>query len=240
MSPVRLSLIGAVLNSHPAFERQLKHWQRMDLPESVEIIVMDDGSDPPLRDTVGVKNLRIVPTYDTRPWTWAVARNAGAKLARSQKYLMFDLDIIFPRATILHCLESDYDKVQFIRQFGVLDEDGIVHQDTPTLVDYGLTAERIATKGLGLGPHSNVFSLKADKYWLLKGYREDLIGRPYPQGEDRDFRTRLGRLVEKGQISVDPFRPLILMFPNGKYCGDLDADPKGLFHTLSRKVAEGA
>jgi len=28
----------------------------------------------------------------------------------------------------------------------------------------------------------------------------------------------------------------LLMFPNGQYCGDVDYNPFGLFHTLTRKT----
>ena len=59
--------------------RQIKHFKKMDLPDDVEIIIVDDGSDPPLECGDGVK---IIETKDTRPWTQPKARNIGAAKAR--------------------------------------------------------------------------------------------------------------------------------------------------------------
>jgi len=45
---VRLSIIIPVLNSHEIVRRQIEHFKKMDLPDDVELIIVDDGSDPPL------------------------------------------------------------------------------------------------------------------------------------------------------------------------------------------------
>src|SRR5512146_1068854 len=111
MTP-RLSIVVAVLNSHEIVRRQLRFFERMPLPDGIEILYMDDGSDPPLdAESPGVAHddlvrnglealgdrFRIIPTHDTRPWTWAVARNSGAKLARAPYLLMTDIDYILPK-----------------------------------------------------------------------------------------------------------------------------------------------
>ena len=97
---MKLSIIIPVLNSYEIVRRHLLHFKEMNLPDSVEIIFVDDGSDPPIQDTVGVKNLRIIRTNDKRPWTWALARNRGAKEARGEYFLMTDLDYIIPKDAI--------------------------------------------------------------------------------------------------------------------------------------------
>jgi len=45
---IRLSIIIPVLNSHEIVRRQIEHFKKMNLPDDVELIIVDDGSDPPL------------------------------------------------------------------------------------------------------------------------------------------------------------------------------------------------
>lgn len=231
---MKLSIVIPVLNSHEVLRRQLLHFSRMGLTSDTEIIVVDDGSDPPLVNTSDMP-VHIHRTNDKRPWTWALARNAGARIATGEYLLMFDVDHIVPAPAIRFLRAFTGLKVQFVREFGVLDENGILTQDRAVLADYGLPPER----GLRLGPLPNNFCISRDLFWDLGGYREDLVERPYPQGEDRAFRS-VWRTFEIGQggegSCVCPQRPRIYMFPNGKYLGDVDSDPKGLFHGLSRKT----
>jgi glycosyltransferase involved in cell wall biosynthesis len=239
---MKLSIVIPVLNSAEVVRRQLLHFSRIDMPDT-ELIIVDDGSDPPLESLVletlravgSEMRLKIHATNDKRPWTWALARNAGARIATGEYLLMFDVDHIVPGPAIRFLREHTYQKVQFIREFGVLDENGKLTQDRQVLADYGLPLD----KGLSLGPLPNNFAIRRELFWELGGYREDLVERPYPQGEDRHWRS-VWRTYEKahgGEGScVCPQRPRIYMFPNGKFIGDVDADPKGLFHGLTRKT----
>ncbi len=232
---MKLSIVIPVLNSHEVLRRQLLHFSRMGLTSDVEIIIVDDGSDPRLTNTSDLP-VHIHQTNDFRPWTWALARNAGARLAQGEYLLMFDVDHIIPAYAIRFLREFTGKKVQFVREFGVLDEGGHLTQDRDVLEQYGLPKD----KGLAIGPLPNNFAIRRDLFWELGGYREDLVERPYPQGEDRAFRSvwRTYELAHGGEGScVCPQRPRIYMFPNGKYLGDVDADPKGLFHGLSRKTS---
>ncbi len=231
---MKLSIVIPVLNSAEVLRRQLLHFSRMGLLPDTELIIVDDGSDPPLTNTSDLP-VRILRTGDKRPWTWALARNAGARVATGEYLLMFDVDHIVPAYAIRFLREKTYQKVQFEREFGVLDENGILTQDRSVLEDYGLPQ----SQGLKLGPLPNNFAMRRDLFWELGGYREDLVERPYPQGEDRAFRSmwRSYELANGGEGScVFPQRPRIYMFPNGKYLGDVDADPRGLFHGLTRKT----
>ena len=79
---MNVSYIIPVLNSHEIVRRQILWWNRMNLPDDVEIIIVDDGSDPPLEADTEVA--RIYRTHDTRPWTWALARNTGARIAKGR------------------------------------------------------------------------------------------------------------------------------------------------------------
>jgi glycosyltransferase involved in cell wall biosynthesis len=208
----------------------------MDLPDDVEILFIDDGSKPAInRDDYELKNFRIHPTNDCREWTWALARNKGAELAKGEYLLMADLDYIIPKGAIEDALELKEDRMNFRREFGVLDESGNFIQDKATLLKYGLTPERFRKKGFRIPAHTNDFVMKRETYFQLGGYRTDCIGKKYPQGEDRSFAKTWSRAYATEEVNRTQYRPLVYMFPNGKFCGDADYNPFGLFHNLSRK-----
>jgi glycosyltransferase involved in cell wall biosynthesis len=228
---IRLSIVVPCLNSHEIVRRQLLHFFNIGLPGDTELILVDDGSDPPIENEFS-QIATIHRTNDKRPWTWALARNAGARLAKGEYLLMYDLDHIADRKLIDFVRGFTGLKVQFIREFGVLDECGRLTQDRDVLAQYGLPKDT----GLRIGPLPNNFAMRRDLFWELGGYREDLVGKPYPQGEDRSWRS-VWRTFDPDGAKVCTHRPKIYMFPNGKYIGDVDADPKGLFHGLTRKTS---
>jgi hypothetical protein len=233
---MKLSIVIPVLDSHEVFRRQCRHWEQIGIPDDTEILIVDDDSDPPL-EYHGPLPLRIIQTHDPRPWAWAPARNMGARAARGEYLLMYDLDHFCNRDLIDFIRGFNGDKVQFLRQFAVLREDGTFAQDVPTLVDYGWPASRLERKGFSIPPHPNMFAMKADVFWDLGGYREDWVGRPYPQGEDSDFKRKWHKARVAGVYDVCEYRPVIYVFPCGKLVGhDVDYDKKGLFHKLTRAV----
>jgi len=209
----------------------------MGLPGDVEIIYVDDGSDPPIShiEPKAHAYFSIVRTNDTRPWTWALARNFGAKMAGGRNLLMTDLDYIISKTVVMAAKNFDGDYMGFRREFGVLDEVGNFKQDIETLSAYGWPKERYATRGFELPPHPNNFVIRRELFLEMGGYREDLVEKPYPQGEDNDFKKKRKRWEREGKLRVDGYRPTLYMFPNGKWCGDVDYNPHGLFHGLSRK-----
>lgn len=227
---MRLSIIIPVLNSHEVVRRQLLHFSRIGLVDT-ELILVDDGSDPPLANTSDMP-VRIHRTYDQRPWTWALARNAGALMARGEYLLMFDVDHILPSESYCAVRAFDGVKMRFKRQFGVLDGDGRITQDRDVLQEYGLPRDRDLT----LTPLPNNFVMRRDVYWEIGGYREDLFEKPYPQGEDRLWKKAWHGYMRATGTEEHPHSPTLFMFPSGKWIGDVDADPKGLFHGLTRKT----
>lgn len=234
---MKLSIVTPVLDSHEIVRRQLLHYGQMALPDDVEIVYVDDGSQPALRgcEWPRVRNFRIIETNDPRDWTWALARNAGAKEARGEYLLMCDLDYIIPRAAIEAACRLTEDRMNFRREFGVLDENGALTQDLDVLRRYGLLESRIRNRGVALSAHTNDFVMRRETFLALGCYRTDLIGNPYPQGEDRCFQGVWERAQAAGRVTRTFDRPLVYMFPNGKFCGDQDYNPMGLFHSLSRK-----
>lgn len=233
---MKLSIIIPVLNSHEVVRRQLLHFERMaksysGLGEDTELIIVDDGSDPPIENTSNLP-VTILQTNDKRPWTWALARNAGARIAKGEYLLMFDVDHIITPFALRFVRNFTGHKVQFIREIGVLDEEGKLTQDRDVLAQYGLPQGN----GLTIGPLPNNFAMRKDLFWELGGYREDLVERAYPQGEDRLFKKTWYEYQRRTGNFCDPHRPKIYCFPTGKMVGDVDYNPMNLFHNLSRKT----
>jgi glycosyltransferase involved in cell wall biosynthesis len=249
---MRLSLIVPVLNSHEIVRRQFKHFDKMDLSDDVEIILVDDGSDPPILETLmefssepevlclsAHLSVSIIETNDSRPWTWALARNKGARIAKGEYLLMFDLDYIISEDAIKSCLEFEGEYRGFRREFGVLDKDGNFIQTVDELVKWGWPAQRYAERGFQLPPHPNDFLIRKDKFFEMGMYREDLVEKKYPQGEDRHFKGTRMQWEKDGKLDCDwKTRPTLYMFPNGQFCGDVDYNPFGMFHDLTRKTTE--
>ena len=235
---MRLSIIISVLNSHEIVRRQLLHFKKMDLPDDVEIIFIDDGSNPPLTHDGKLNNFTMYATNDKRPWTVELARNLGARVSDGEYLLMTDIDYIIPRSAIEDALKLKEDKMRFKRQFGILDENGNFTQDFDVLRKYGLLESRIVERGTNISPHPNNFVMRKETFWMLGGYREDLVDRPYPNKGDTYFKGAWSKAYEAGKVTMCDYRPTIYMFPNGQFCGDVDYNPFGLFHTLTRKTKE--
>lgn len=231
---MKLSIIIAVLNSHEIVRRQFLFWSKMQLPDGVEFILVDDGSDPPiLYPEIPVKNLTIHQTNDFRPWTVSLARNKGAELAKGEYIIMTDIDHILVQETILQAYEFTGDRRYFQRYFGFLTEDGNFSQDGKTLLEYGLTKE-FQRRNFKAPVHGDSFLMRKELFFKAGGYRLDDIIKYPPMGETH-FRAAYRALQESGQVTTDEFKPNIYLIPNGYYCGDVDANPFGLFHTLTRE-----
>jgi predicted glycosyltransferase involved in capsule biosynthesis len=209
----------------------------MDIPDGVEIIYLDDGSYPPLLFETELKNFTIHPTEDYRPWTTGFARNTGAKLAKGEFLLMTDIDYIITLDALKASMDFNEDKMSFKRQFGILDEHGELSLDYDDLRAYGLLEERIVKKGRKIPPHPNNFVMRKETFLKLGGYDETRMHLGYPKcTSDGLFKRTWTHFYKRGKVTLCDYRPMLYMFPTGQFCGDVDFNPYGLFHDLTRKV----
>lgn len=231
-----VSIVINVLCSYEIVRRQIEHFRKMNLPDTVEIIFVDDGSNPPLSfPDCKLQNFTIYYTNDKRPWTQGLARNLGAQNAKGSYLLMTDIDHILSKEAIMATLEYTGDKMMFPRLYGILDENGDLQSDLPTLLDFGLNVERTkGRRGMCAGHHGNTFAMKKTIFEELGGYQErHCIGMMHQgrnKGEDCYFYSAYTR---SGRYKPILSGPAIYFFPTGRFQKDGNPNPHGLFHTLS-------
>lgn len=237
---MKLSIVIAILNSPEIVRRQLLHFGKMDLPDDIEFVFVDDGSTPALSGEL--KNLRWIYTNDFREWTQPAARNLGVKNATGEQIIVTDIDHIITRGLIERIYNNtEYQFIKFRREVAVLLEDGTFTQDKNELKKWGLLEKYVHR--LKIGPHTNSFAADRELYLKHGGVSERLVGTgKYPNREEQTIRARMRNDARKGRIKVlektstnQEMRPVIHMFPNGRFCGERDYNPFGFFHKLSRE-----
>lgn len=153
---MKLSLILTVLDSHQALGRQFAHIHNI-IRHDTELIVVDDGSDPPLELPDWVKPCY---THDRNPWTQPAARNAGARIAKGSLLLFFDVDQILTRELLEEAAEFSGDVLNWNRTAGCLSPSGLVFE----------------CKGPPLGPHLNSLAISRKAFDAVGGYDERFCG----------------------------------------------------------------
>lgn len=228
---MNLSIVIPVLNSHEVVRRQLLHFRRIGLPEDVELILVDDGSSPPLAEACpDYAPARMMATYDHRPWTQPKARNIGAETSKGKCLLFTDIDHIVTMPLIEFGRQCPYDYARFRRELGVLDDDGVFTQDYAAIEQYGVPMQRLAKHGLRMSCHTLSMVIRREVFWEVGGFKERLG--TYPTHDDGAMK----RALKAGKYTKcpDSERPVIYMIPNGRFCGDRNANPFGLFHSVPR------
>ena len=165
----------------------------------------------------------IIRTNNFKPWTQHFAREIAVKRAAGDKLVCLDVDHIVTKELLDFVSSSDYDVIKFQRRFGILDKEGTLRTDRKTMIKYGALKSRIKKHGCRISPPGNVFAISKELLLSIEGK----IGR---------FWHILKKMARDGKINFckTDERPIVYMFPVGRYCGGVDADPLKLFHGLSR------
>ena len=174
MKPIKLSIVIAVFQSYEAVRRQVLYFAKMNLPDDIEFVFVDDGSCPPIEFPLNVlKNCTVYETHDERPWTQGIARNKGCEIAQGEYILCTDIDHILSLEAIKACYEYTGSKMIFPRFLAVLDENGNLTQDPNIMFEYGLDPARLESKrGLYASYHGNTYCMPRKLFWELGGNDE--------------------------------------------------------------------
>jgi glycosyltransferase involved in cell wall biosynthesis len=237
---MKVSIVIAVLNSHKVVVRQLRHFKKMNLPEDIEIIFVDDGSEPPLNyQDCGLRNFSIYYTNDKRPWTQGLARNMGALKAKGEYLFFTDIDHIITWEAIQDVLRFNGDKIVFPRHYGILSRKGEIVNDRNSILEFGLDPKRLrGRRGFNAGFHGNTYAIKRTIFERMNGYNPRYCQARFHLGgkywsEESDFNARFRRLVKKGEIKNEGTGSVIYCYPTSKFRADGNNNPFGLFHNLS-------
>lgn len=227
---MKISIVIATLESYMIVKRQILYFKNLNLPDNIEIVFIDDGSDPPISfPNHGLKNFNIYPTGDKRPWSQACARNLGAKIAEGEFLLMTDIDHILTREAITAVKNFNGDKMRFTRSYAVLDRNGEINQNPRTLFRYGLSRRRYRRRGLSVIRHTNTFAIRRKIYFEIGGYPTRYCNRPKGGNKgDRGFYNQYKKHWLDGKCKEEVVGPEIHTYPG------LPLDPLGVFHKLKR------
>ena len=225
---MKLSIIISVYNSHEIVRRQMLYFDRMNLPkDQVEILIIDDGSNPPLEGD-------FIRSNNSLAWTQGLGRNLGAEHAKGEYLFMTDLDHIISREAIDDALKFTGNKMAFRRQLAVLLEDGTLTQDKDILLDWGWRGDK-----LDASVHGNTFVMRRDIFMDLGGYENYSCTYGFhpvsKKGDDCVFNHKWNRKFAGRKPDLGHH---IYMFPISRYHKDGELNPKGLFHNLSQQKQE--
>lgn len=216
--------------------RQIKHFKKMKLPDDIEVIFMDDGSDPSLNyyvDKCRIRNskIHIYPTGDTRPWTQACAKNLGARIANGEYLFMTDIDHILSREAIEAVYQFNGDKMEFTREYAILSNKGQIIQELEALVKYGFPRKHHKRKKFRTYKHTNTFAMRREIFWQIGGYAESRCCKgTHPTHDDLYLYSKYREHCRKGNCKPAVKGPVTYVFPA------IARDPKKLFHKLSRNT----
>jgi GT2 family glycosyltransferase len=160
--------------------------------DDIEIIVVDDGSLPPVADALADTDqpLQVLRLDGVGP---AAARNAGAATATGEILLFTDDDTI-PAAGWIDAARDEL----FVHQEAVAVEGMIVSRPYDPLFEYSIAA--------AAGGHywtANI-AYRRNAFQKLGGFADDAF--PYPHCEDRDLGLRAAKLGEvrfRGDMVVE-------------------------------------
>jgi hypothetical protein len=226
-----LSIVISVYQSYEIVRRQVLYWQSLRLPSGVEIILVDDGSDPPIVPPGGLLNLQVLTTGNRLAWTQGLGRNTGVLAARNDYLLLTDIDHILSREAIEDAMSFNGPRMIFRRQIALLDASGNLTQDREALCAWGYIRQ-----SLDASVHGNTFAMPRADFLNLGGYAPETCTRGYHpksrQGDDCFFNAKWNK-ANRGVVTA--MGRDIYLFPTGRFHHDSDLNPHGFFHNLHHR-----
>ena len=203
-----ISIVVATFNRHASLQRLIDALERLDYPkESLEVVVVDDGSDPPVLLPSGELRVRVLRQPRGGP---ASARNAGIRAAAGELIALIDDDCL-PHADWLQGLSQAY-LAHPNALIGGRTQNGLAinrySTASQTLVDYLYERLERTSSPNYFFTTSNIAGPRAG--FVAVGFDESFV---LPAGEDRDLCDRwkaTGPLVYVARAVVDHCHDLSL------------------------------
>lgn len=153
----KLALLTHVYNAGASVRRQIENWKSLPqaILDQIEILIVDDFSDPPLHLEIdpGMLPIRLFRILTDIPWNMAGAKNLLRRQASAPWQLYFDIDNHLPHE-------------EFIRLF--LGLDGL-SPNTAYMFRRIMAGEEV-------DPHINSFLIHRDALNKAGGFDEDFCG----------------------------------------------------------------
>jgi len=224
----KIALIFPVLQSYSVVERQVKYMNGLGLPDDWEVVIVDDGSIPPIDIRTPIMfNHKLVRTYDYNKWTQAKAVNIGVKSVGPSEFIWgLAIDHFISKENIEDVNNFKGDKMVFPRRYATLSEDGEVRTDRESLMRYGWVEQHGEVTGAGFG----VFVMRRTCWEEIGGYDMNRFGGGRYGGDDVDLNHKysyLCRVLKKAR--PHQVGSLMYVYPNPRY------DKMKVFHNLRRK-----
>lgn len=232
----KLSIVMPVLNSHMIVKSQIIRIQNIlySYQNDVDVIILDDGSDPSLVNYLNENNLNftefgktqdnlnvwkldnifIIETKNYNKWTQAIACNIGVRFANSEYIYTTAIDHFITLENIKEVLNFNGDCLKFPRSYGVILDNGELSTDVALMEMYGYDGSTVDVAW-------DIYSMKKELFLKINGYNEEIFGSYW--GVDMDFFDRYSRVGG----SIDVATNTIYVFPEP----DKNVD---VFHNLSR------
>jgi glycosyltransferase involved in cell wall biosynthesis len=148
------TLVYSFYKNQSAVDAHCAIWNTFDdsIKQRLCIIVVDDGSTPPLKFNINpsITNIHLRVTNDIR-WNQPGAKNLAMKFVPTDWAFITDADFLLSRETVLSLLEFTPEEGAFY-QFNRFNNDQFCH------------------------PHPNTFLLRKSDFFSVDGYDEDFCG----------------------------------------------------------------
>lgn len=199
----KLSIIIPTLDSHKIVKSQIIRLQTIlySYQDIVDVIIVDDGSDPPLieylkenniiftkfnttqesLDVWKLNNIFIIETKNYNKWTQAIACNIGVRFSNSEYVYNTAIDHFITLENIEEVLNFNGDCLKFPRSYGVILDNGEISTDIKLMKEYGYDGSVVNIAW-------DIYSMKKELFLKINGYNEDVFGSYW--AVDIDFFTR--------------------------------------------------
>lgn len=192
---MKCSVIFPVLESYEAVRRQILWMNKLGMPKDFEVILVDDGSIPPIMGQAEVElptpnfNFKYGYRADYRPYTKALAINEGLKMAEGEYVWLMAIDWMLSDIAIAF-VENYTGDLRIIP----LVKYALIHADG----ELEVLSEKVKTGSHGLSV------VKTDRMKDIGGYNDKFIGM-YPTGDDLEFDLRYTAKYGNGSFMFGPY-----------------------------------